>query len=280
MPNLMCWEELRAGSTGDVVLAVDAPPRGPVAADFRELVPLLDTPHTIWLAIEQPARHPRDIDLETYVEPWVREVRVSGLKVRAVLGYGLGGIFAGVLAESIGALQGIDPEVLLVDPELVDTDTVQEEFLNLLNEVSVKFPEAEVETLERESTLALNACDGDAASLALRLCSAVERMNPATGADRVGSVSDMLGEALTLAASRLSALALADAADVIPIWSRSTALCSSSPDCGLNRTRAALLLPEACLVGRELDVAGKHTELLRSTAVASKVSEMLGVASG
>ncbi|MEV5973484.1 hypothetical protein [Streptomyces sp. NPDC051921] len=132
MPDLRFWEEVRPGHSGEVVLAVDTPPGGVAAsADFRALAPLLDTPHSLWRSLDQAGSPQRVFGLDEYTEPWISEVDGGGLRVRAVLGYGVGGIFAGLLAGALRRCQGRMPEVLLFDPELVDEDAVLGEFRRL-----------------------------------------------------------------------------------------------------------------------------------------------------
>ncbi|WP_328378987.1 hypothetical protein OG372_28500 [Streptomyces sp. NBC_01020] len=277
MRGLAHWEELRSGDSGELILAVDTPPRGPAPSDFRELIPLLDTRHTVWRATESDRTHPRGTCLDEYIAPWTDEVRAAGLRVRAVLGYGVGGIFAGAIADGVGRDQGRTPEVLLFDPELVDSGTVVDEFRRLVSTVSHSLTGRALERLERESAalLADAGADDDAGALAIGLHGVLSQ---AIGdePERVGSVAGMAGQALGLATARLSSLAIADAVNVVPLWSAGTALCSSSPDSGLNRTRSVLLLPDAALVGREILFEDRHAEVLRSTTVARMASELLG----
>ncbi|MFF7338196.1 alpha/beta hydrolase [Streptomyces sp. NPDC008163] len=276
MSGLMHWEELRSGDSGEVVLAVDSPPHGPAAADFRELTPLLETRHSVWRAVERPhSGPPRGASLDAYLAPWTDEIRSRGLRVRAVLGYSLGGIFAGVIADGIGRSQGVAPEVLLFDPELVDTDMVLDEFRRLVSTVSPSLATGKLERLERDGAATLDTHRDDAKALALGLYSALSHAID-DELDAVGSTAGLALDIMNTAAARLSSLAIAESVDVLPLWLAGTALCSSSPDSGLSRTRTAMLLPEAALVGREILFEEQHAEVLRSSAVARKTSELLG----
>ncbi|GAA2307767.1 hypothetical protein GCM10010431_29490 [Streptomyces kunmingensis] len=244
-----------------MVLAVDGPPGVTSPSGFGDLVPLLDVPHAIWRARPTISRVPYGPGLDAYVAPWIDEVLSTGLRVEAVLGSGVGGIFAGVIAQALTNRQQ-QPDVLLFDPELVDTGSVVEEFQRVLGEFSRPLDGDELWALEREVAAATDLCD-DVASLAARLCAALAAVPEVSVAD------------LELATLRFTALALAEPVDVLPLWSGRTALCSSSQDRGLNRTRNALLLPEAALVHREISFADDHAGVFKSSDVACTASALL-----
>ncbi|MFH8978147.1 hypothetical protein [Streptomyces sp. NPDC017890] len=265
------WEQSRPGTTGGLVLAVDMPSGGN-APGFRQLIPLLNTAHTVWHAVEQAGAPLGDGGLAAYVEPWAQAVRGSGLTVRAVLGHRVGSVLTGALAEALGGPGQPPPSVLLLDPELVDTDLVVSEFHRMVADDPQLRSAEEVTRLEQALDVEAERYYDDPAALAVRLRSVFLR-----AADRSGARARAAAESLNRAADRLSVLALAEAYDVTPVWSHCTALCSSSPGKGLNRTRAALLLPEAGLVAREISVGDRHTEMLTSPVVARTVSELLTV---
>ncbi|TPQ23480.1 hypothetical protein [Streptomyces sporangiiformans] len=265
------WEESRSGTTGELILAVDIP-SGENAMGLRELVPLLNTAHTVWRAVEQAHVPLEGGSLAAYVEPWADAVRSSGFRVRAVLGHRVGSVLAGAIAEALGGPGQPPPSVLLFDPELVDTDMVVSEFRRMLADDPHLLSAEEVTRLDRDLDSVAERCLDDPAALAVRLQSVFIR-----AADRSGTRARATTERLNRAVDRLSVLALAEAYDVIPVWSRCTALCSSSPGKGLSRTRAALLLPEAGFVAREVSFRDKHTEMLSSPVVAQTVSELLTV---
>ncbi|MFH8519076.1 hypothetical protein ACH4CE_29105 [Streptomyces gelaticus] len=259
------WEESRSGTTGELILTVDIP-SGDTPSGFDELVPLLDTPHTVWRAVERAEAPLEGGSLATYVEPWADAVRAGGHRVRAVLGHRVGSILAGAIAEALSGPGQPPPSVLLFDPELVDTDTVLSAFRRLLADAPHPLTAEEVDRLALDSDSAAEQCPDDPAALAVRLRSDFIRATSRSGERaraRTGSVD------------RLSVLALAETYDVLPVWARCTALSSSRPDRGLSRSRAALLLPEADLVAREVSFGEWHAEVLSSPVVARTVSELL-----
>ncbi|MGW5096238.1 hypothetical protein ACWEQ1_16880 [Streptomyces nodosus] len=156
-------------------------------------------------------------------------------------------------------------------PELVDNDMVLDEFRQLVPTVSPSLASGKLERLERDGAATLDTHQNNARALALYsvLSHAIDEL------DAVGSTAGLARDIMNMAAARLSSLAIAESVDVQPFWSACTALCLPSPDSGLSRTRIAMLLPEAALVGREILFEEQHTEVLRSAAVARKASELL-----
>ncbi|WP_326658996.1 hypothetical protein [Streptomyces canus] len=271
MRALEYWEELRSGESDEVILAVDGPPRAACSPGFRDLAPLLDTPHAFWLARppagQAPATGPGDDDLglSSYVEPWIYEAHAGGLRVRAVLGHRVGGVFAGVIAEALADRQGYAAEVLLFDPELPDPGSVVDEFHDVVSGLSRPLSTDELRSLEREVAVVVDACGDDTAALSARLRALL------TGVPGLG------GQELSLAALRLTALMLAEPVDVVPLWSGRTALASASPDRGLSRTRSALLVPEAAFVHREILFGHDHTGFFTSEQVARTTCDLLAL---
>ncbi|GAB2883620.1 hypothetical protein GCM10027074_60290 [Streptomyces deserti] len=268
MGDLEFWEELRPGTTGELVLAIDIP-SGQNEAGFRELVPLLDTGHTVWRAREQTDVSVVGDGLAAYLEPWAEAVRSAGLRVRAVLGHRVGSVLAGALTEMLGDAAGPVPCVLF-DPELVDTERVVAECRRLLADDPGLLTASAAGGLERDLDRAAQTWPDDPAAVAARFRSVFLR---AAAQPEVRDRATLHG--LHRAAHRLSVLALTETYDVLPVWARCTALSSSDPGHGLSRTRAALVLPEARFVAREITLGHGPVEMLTSPAVARTASELL-----
>src|ERR671936_774659 len=74
------WRILSHGDDSDLVLAVDFASTGRLQAGFRELVPRLSPPVTVWEALPPAARQ---VAANGYVEWWLAEIRDRGRAVRA-----------------------------------------------------------------------------------------------------------------------------------------------------------------------------------------------------
>ncbi|MGC5360886.1 hypothetical protein ACPXCE_04230 [Streptomyces sp. DT24] len=183
MHDLTCWEELRHGRSGGLVLAIDAPPHGRTATDFRELIPLLDTEHTVWHALDRSVgpRPPTGPAMDAWVASWTDEVRASGLRVRAVLGHGVGGALAGRIAENIAHRQRDRPEVLVFDAELMSAGAVLDRFDQVVSQVSRALDRAEFNHLGSALALAQEALVLAAARLSSRAEAAPGPAGPAYG---------------------------------------------------------------------------------------------------
>ncbi|MFF4349416.1 hypothetical protein [Streptomyces sp. NPDC001530] len=274
MHDLGFWEEIRAGDSGELILAIDTPVTMESGEGFRELVSHLETRHAVWCARERPVKKAAVTDAITFAEPWISEIRDSGRRIRAVLGYGVGGIFAGVMAEAVARWQHTAPHVLLVDPELVDTETVCRQFCDMLSALSEVLTAEEFEELRRAGAAVSDAYDDDPRTLAGELSRLVCRVRDGARTRDVparGTARTVLGTA----GARLFSLAIAESANITASWAQGTALCSSSPDSGLNRARAALLLPEAAFVRTEITFEDEHADVLKSPAVARAASEII-----
>lgn len=248
------------------MLAVDWPSAGTRGPQFEYLASLLGDRYIVWRTSAGSGHTTWEATAEAYAGPWVQEVCDSSLKVRAVLACGVGGTLAAVISEMVEQRQGDFPKLLLIDPELVDADLIYQEFLALLPDGPLPVAaEKEVQRLrERGGELAAES-GGDPAALAAQLYALMASV------DELGAG----GRTTARAEARLAALALAERTDVTRMWGKGTALCSTSSMRGLSRTRASLLLPEAELVGRELNFAVDHSEIFEDAAVARTVSELI-----
>ena len=268
MGGLGFWEELRPGTTGELILAIDIP-SDENEPGFREFVPLLDTRHTVWRAREQTDVSVAGDALAAYLEPWAQAVRAAGLRVRAVLGHRVGAVLAGALAELLADAAGPVPCVLF-DPELVDTERVVVECRRLLADGPGLLSASAADGLERDLDRARRTWPDDPAAVAVHLRSVLLR-----AAARPQARDRATLDGLDRAVHRLSVLALTETYDVLPVWARCTALSSSDPGRGLSRTREALVLPEAGFVAREITIGHGPVEMLTSPAVARTASELL-----
>jgi hypothetical protein len=182
--DLVCWEELHRGDSQELVLAVCRPLFGPTGADLRDAAPLLETEHTVWQALPGPAGHrPSGLDLDAYLVPWTDDVRARGLRVRAVLGLGPGGLFAGVIGAAVARLQGRSPAVLLPDAAL--GEPVAEQFRRLVASVSRQRRRTDPGALDSAAGLTQAVLDLTAVSLSAH---AATRPRDRTPAWRIGAL--------------------------------------------------------------------------------------------
>lgn len=249
---------------------VDFEAVGRPEAGFADLAPLLDPPLEAWAAAQppdaarfgaDPQAEPRCADTaETYLGFWGGGLRDSGHKVRAVLGFCAGGVFAVALAEQIGGWQRETPSVVLLDPELPTAATLLTQFGNVMNSLAAVASEAELAPA-REAAAHL----GDARDLhALgRELTSLYQKTSGPPLERLGLKPDYRDALAASFRSLMSYLAAAGDIRPGPGWAAATAIVSVTAPC---RTAG---------VARTEQVDVPHVDLLRSPVVARLVLELL-----
>jgi hypothetical protein len=110
------WDIISDNGEGDLILAVDYSVNGRQEAGFRDLSANLEPGTTIWETLAPPVGDEIGMNGAEYVARWLDEVRGSGRKVRAVLGYCASSAFASAIAAGISDWQEDAPKVVLFDP--------------------------------------------------------------------------------------------------------------------------------------------------------------------
>ncbi|MDJ0380458.1 hypothetical protein [Streptomyces sp. G-G2] len=281
MPSPTVWNIVSdAGSDTDtdIVLAADFPVTGRNEGGFADLAPGLKLDCDLWQTVA-PVRDPETDDLDhRYLEPWLSEVAASGRTVRAVLGYCAGSVFAGVLAEKIGARQSTVPRVVLFDPELVDVPTVHIQFGRVVGNMTTVLTAEEIAELSGAAER-LSAQPGIApAPFAAGLYAAFRPIGT-SALRRAGLDEDYAGELVQLVGSFMSYLATAAGLDPRPGWKGATVVTSASETSGLNRMRTTPgVAPIEVADERRFEV--EHRDLLRTPAIAEAVAGVLATRPG
>ncbi|AGS67165.1 hypothetical protein [Streptomyces collinus] len=278
MPSPSVWNVvLDAASDADVVLATDFPVTGRNEGGFADLTPSLGLDCALWQTVA-PARAPGPgIDPDEYLAPWLAEVAASGRRVRAVLGYCAGSVFAGALAERIADRQPVAPQVVVFDPELVDVPTVHLQFGRVIGNMTAVLTPAEVDELAGAAERLAARPGITPAAFATELYAIFEPIGSAA-LRRAGLDEGYAGELVALVGSFMTYLGVAAGLDPRPGWSRATVVTSASPASGLNRMRATPgLAPIA--VADEVRFEVEHRDLLRTPEVATTVAGLLGTGS-
>ncbi|MET9659138.1 hypothetical protein [Streptomyces sp. NPDC006510] len=260
------------------MLAADFPVTGRNEGGFADLAPGLKLDCALWQTVA-PVRDPQTDALDdTYLEPWLSEVAASGRNVRAVLGYCAGSVFAGALAERIGARQAAFPRVVLFDPELVDVPTVHLQFGRVIGNMTTVLTTEEIAELSGAAEK-LAAQSGIApGDFAAGLYAAFRPIGTAA-LRRAGLDEDYAGELVQLVGSFMSYLATAACLDPRPGWQGATVVTSASESSGLNRMRTTPgVAPIEVADERRFEV--EHRDLLRTPAIAETVAGVLAARPG
>lgn len=255
--SLLSWKSLTKGDRDELILSVDFSTSGRTQASFADFAPRLDPPAAaFWTTL--PPTADDAVALDGYVDWWLTDVRKSGRRVTAVLGYCAGAVFAAALAERIGAWQDT-PALVLFDPELPNTAGLYKDFHAAGDSLaSLLMPEELTEFHEAGRQIERRYADDLAAvgpELALIFTRAV-----GTAAERLELDDDIRDDLAGVFGSLVGYLAAASAIDPLPLWARGTAITSGPP---------------SYPVGREIRFDVDHDDLLRINGVARALSELL-----
>ncbi|MGW0787732.1 hypothetical protein ACWD04_05635 [Streptomyces sp. NPDC002911] len=260
------------------MLAADFPVTGRNEGGFADLAPALNLDCALWQTVA-PVRDPQTDALDdTYLEPWLLEVAASGRNVRAVLGYCAGSVFAGALAERVGARQDAVPRVVLFDPELVDVPTVHLQFGRVIGNMTTVLTTEEIAELSGAAEKLAARSDIVPGDFAAGLYAAFRPIG-AEALRRAGLDEDYAGELVQLVGSFMSYLATAAGLDPRPGWQGALVVTSASESSGLNRMRTTPgVAPIEVADERRFEV--EHRDLLRTPAIAEMVAGVLAARPG
>lgn len=254
------WNVLGRGPGQDLVLAVDFSSTGRPMAGFRDLVPLLDPPLTVW---ETAAPAGGAVPPAGYVDWWLVEVERSGRPVRAVVGYCAGAVLAAQIAAQIAARHDA-PRLVLFDPELPNTAGLHRDFHAAGDSMAAMMAPGELDRYHAAAER-VRAEFGD--DDVLSVGSALDEVFTATMtgiAERIGLDNEVRDELAGVFGTLVQYLAAAQLFDPHAMWARSTAIRS---------TGAA-----AVEVGGDVVLDVSHDDLLRHTGAARALSDLLGTA--
>jgi hypothetical protein len=271
MPDSACWDVI-SGSGSDsrqIVLIVDFPAARRREAGFSELARSVGGYR--FLQTRPPdARSCQRLAGDSYVGPWIDGIEQDRHQVLAVLGRGIGGVYAAAIAEGISRLRQM-PKVILFDPQPASIEHLGIEFRRELSDLASLLNDEEIERTTRITSEITGsaACDvADAASrmagIYCELCSLAY--------ERIGLGSDDNDKDATSFDSYMSWLSAAGGIDPGPIWKRSTAIVSSDyagPGSG------EALEGRDRLIGRKIPFDIDQADLLRSDSVAEAIAGLL-----
>jgi hypothetical protein len=254
-PN--AWKTLSTGAADELVLAVDFSTSGRAQAAFSDLAPLLDPPATVWTTV--PPSADDAVAPAAYTDWWLEGIRASGRRVRAVLGYCAGGVFAAAMAERIATWQE-PPHLVLFDPELPNTRDLYRDFHTAGDSMSALLEPEELDDFhEAGRRVEQRSAGGDLAAVGPELAG-IFTAALGTAAERLELDDDIRDELAGVFDSLVRYLTAAAGIDPRALWTAATAITSREP---------------AQTVGREIRLAVAHDDLLRDPATARTLTELL-----
>jgi hypothetical protein len=261
--ELQSWKRLRAGDPGDVILAVDFSGTGRLAGTFSELAPKLTPGPEIWETLSPAAETGDTMTGDQYADRWITEVRAAGPRVRAVLGFCVGSMFAAALLEPVSRGQDTPAHLIVFDPEKSVIAGMHRDFARCISgQLSTILTPEEIIDARQAGADAVQAASGDivAAGRGLR---DVFRKWSGTAADRIGLHPDLVGQLTGAFDAYMTYLRAASQVDPAPGLAHATAITSAG-------TKSA-----AHLAAREVKVPVHHRDILRDDSVAQTIRSIL-----
>lgn len=270
MPNA-AWKDLSTSDHSDeVVLAVDFDATGRPEARFADLVANLKVDLTVRESVPPEGASEAARDTAGYLAHWAGPLAEQRPRVRAVLGFCAGSVYAAALAERIGRWQETPPQLVLFDPELITPVSVLWQFQKVVGFLPPLISDTELAEARAEGQRLHDEIQ-DVAQLKtefLRLTRAI--CTPAF--TRFGLDEKRREEVFDLFRSFLGYLAAAAGIDPADQWRTAVAYSSATPLSGLRGMRSS---GRDVVVGREIEVAVEHAAMLADEGLAAEVSDLL-----
>ncbi len=262
------YNVLRGSTTGNLILASDfSATTGRTVGSFSDLIPKVETGCAVW---ETAPPDPADKTARDHLDRWTADVRASGHRVTAVLGYCVGSVFAAGLAARVATWQDA-PRLIVFDPERPHPELLHRHYCDAIGALAGFLRPGRADAARADGDRALHEIS-NMPDLAVALSDLVVAYGePAlTG---VGLAADRTAELLGGFRAFLSYLVSAAELDPREGWATATAITSATQHNGLNT------LPPGerdGTVAREIVFDLPHAELLRDANVVAAVSDLLG----
>jgi len=267
MPDSSSWDAISGTDSSPVVLGVDFPAMRRHQAGFPDLATRIG-PGYRFLQTKLPiARSCHGRCGDTYVGPWLESIRQGRHQVLAVLGYGVGSVYAAAIAEGISRWQAM-PKLILFDPQFSTIELLCLEYNREIDAISSLLGDDEIERARKAASEFSQAASSDVAGVAAEM---VESYLEVIGApfERVGLGDARSNKFTVLFESYMSWLSAADQIDPSMAWERSTGI-TSSGFAGLPARP-----DDRGLIGQVISFDVSRADLLRSEPVAQAVLGLL-----
>ncbi|NUT41652.1 MAG: hypothetical protein HOV86_16865 [Thermoactinospora sp.] len=271
MNLVTAWTTLKESDSSDLVLCIDFTGTGRAEAGFSELVARVDIDATFW-HVEPPGVAPGSgIDGRQYLASWLEPVTASGKTVRAVMGYCVGAVYAGELADRLAGTQERPPALILFDPEPTSLANIYFQFGKVFEILSSILSQQDVAVTQEARDRLLHQEGVTIESYAEQLYATFSQVAHNAFA-RAGLDMEYAEEMLGTFSAFLSFMSLADQFDPWDSWKRAVVVSSSSQLNGLKKARASGIEPQ---VAEELEFERPHADLFRSEEIARAVTKVL-----
>jgi hypothetical protein len=271
-PGPGSWAVISGERSGRAILIVDFPAQHRREADFPELVARLGTGYRFLRSKPPVARPCQRLSSAAYASPWIEHIRKERYPVRAMLGYGVGCVYAAAIADGISRWQQ-EPKIILFDPQLPSAELLSHEFSR---EIRANYSLLSDEEIRRSREIASAIAESAARNVA---DVAVEVMDGfldiITAAFERTGLGAARDSALTASfESYISWMSVAGQIDPGLAWSRSVAIVSADHEGRPGRMPRS---DDRSRVARQIPFPVRRADLLRCDPVARMVVDLLGL---
>lgn len=256
------WDIINDSGEGDVILAVDYSVNGRREAGFRDLSANLGPGTTIWETLAPPVGDEAGMTGDEYLARWLDEVRASGRRVGAVLGYCASSAFASAIADGVAQWQEEAPRAVLFDPTPSTAWTILHfGFFKVIESLSVSLSEQEIIEVQKSGWEAAARNGEDLEAFRTEIVDIYRQVGD-KAFERIGLTPDLGEQLVAWFRGYVSYLIAASEFTGRFDLSTTTVVCSSA----LEES------PGEVLAELRFDV--DHSDLLRSPEVAKAVAEI------
>lgn len=271
MPESSSWDVILGADSTRTVLGIDFRVSWRREADFAEFAAMMGSEYRFLRARPRSVRSGEALSSEACTGSWIESLRRDRQPVLAVLGHGVGSVYAAEIAEAVGRWQQ-SPAIILFDPELTSAGLLSRAFSAEVNADQAILSADEIERA-RQAAAEIAGRPGRIAGVAAEVVAAyLETL--AIPWERIGLGDVRESEFTRSFESHIAWLVAASQLDPSNAWERSIAIISTD--------HARMLEPGSSadnasdLVSRRILVDVDHDGLLRSDSVASVVLGLLG----
>jgi hypothetical protein len=265
VPNGSSWSIVSTAESNRIILAVDFPAAGRNEAGFDDLTSKMGSAwsgYGVRQTVPPPVRLSERPAGDFYTEHWMQGGEWEKYEVVAVLGYCVGSVYAAEIAQRLTRWQSTEPEVILFDPQLTDSQLLAAEMHKMIGMAGPVFTADEAGQARKRATEIVETHAGGLFDAALEIVDLYREM--ATIAfRRIGLNDARRDEVVQLFESYMTWLAAAAQVDPSEVWKRATAI--TSADYAILESRGETTVTDAVkVVGRRFPIEIGHADLMRS----------------
>jgi hypothetical protein len=273
-PDPAPWDVILGEDAAHTVLTVDFPDQRRRQANFADLAARLGSGYRFLRSIPPAVRPCQRPSSAAYAGPWIEYIHREQRPVRAVLGYGVGCVYAAAIADGISGWQQ-PPKVILFDPQFASIKLLNHEFNRELIANSSLLSNEEIEHSRKIAAAIARSVTGDIGDAAVEIVEAYLEVITVPF-ERVGLGTPHHSALTSLFESYIAWISVAGQIDPGFAWRRSVAIVSSDhagpPD---QKPRQG----GGGLIGRWIPFQVRQADLLRCDPVARTVIGLLESAS-